>query len=350
MNLPELFQSQVALERGFIAGLERQLASPSLGAFILVLANASFDARIWPLLKGRLAARFAELASDLIETLRAGRQPDAPDDDLLVFLKLLAMGFDAITPTDIRRTGPWELQFNPLRALRPARASGQQVSGCQPPAFSRLGFHFNKPFLQPEILWEGRLLSHPARVLYNKFPFAPLHTLLVPEPDRELAQMLSQEMHYYAWHLATSLGERLPGLGIAYNSYGAHASVNHLHFQMMVRPDPLPLLDAHWQHNGGASPYPIDCRVFGSALDAWFFLDHLHQHGTAYNLLYLADRLYCLPRKTQGSVSLPPWSSGFAWHEVAGGLTTFRRDEFAGLQAEDIASEIARLALPTSGA
>ena len=350
MSLPEPFQSLGALEQGFIAGLERQLQNPSLGAYILVLANASFDAGIWKKLAGPLAERFKTLAQGVSTELRAGRQPDVPEDDLLVFLKLMAMGFDAVTSTEFRRIAPWQLQFNPLRALRPARASGLQVAGCKPPAFNRLGFHFNKPFLEPEILWEGRLLGRQTRLFYNKFPFAPLHSLLVPEPEREQVQWLSQEMHHYAWHLAESLGQGLPGAGIAYNSYGAHASVNHLHFQMVVRPEPLPVQSPTWRHNGGEADYPIPCQVFASPLDAWFCIDHLHQAGTAYNLLYLPGRLYCLPRRAQGSHVLPAWTAGFAWHEVAGGVTTFRRDDFEGLAAGDVAAELTRLALPSPSA
>jgi hypothetical protein len=340
-DLPAPFLSRDALEQAFVAGLERQLHSPSLGAFILVLANASFDAGFWPALRPRLAARFEELADAIRADLRAGRQPDAPDDDLLVFLKLMAMGFDAVTPTLFRQAGAWELQFNGLRALRPPRASGQSAGGCRPPAFAPNAFHFNKPFLQPEVLWEGRLLSHPARLLFNKFPFAPLHTLLVPEPERTQPQWLVQETHHYAWHLTETLGRKLPGVVLAYNSFGAHASVNHLHFQMTLRTEPLPLESAAWRHNGGLEAYPLECHVFSSALDAWFFIDALHQSGRAFNLLYRPGRLYCLPRQTQGSQPVPAWSAGFAWHELAGGLTTFRRADFDGLTPEMIHAELA---------
>jgi diadenosine tetraphosphate (Ap4A) HIT family hydrolase len=349
-DLPGPFQSQADLEQAFIAGLERQLDAPSLGAYILVLANASFDAGIWPRLAPGLAERFRALAAGITADLRAGRQPQAPDDDLMVFLKLMAMGFDAVGTTEFRRAGPWELQYNPLRALRPARASGLQVSGCRPPAFNGQGFHFNKAFLQPEILWEGRLGSHDVRLLYNKFPFAPLHTLLVPEPEREQAQLLTQELHHYAWHLAESLGPALPGIGIAYNSYGAHASVNHLHFQLYARTGPLPMQDPGWRHNGGETPYPLECRVFSSGLEAWFYLEHLNQGQTPYNLVYLPGRLYCLPRRAQGSHALPDWTAGFAWHELAGGITTFRRHDFDGLTATAIGAELARLDLGRPGA
>jgi len=343
MSLPNLFESRSTLQQAFVAGLERQLAEPGLGTFILVLANAGFDPAIWPLLRDRLAERFAELAAEVSEGLRSGRKLGYPDDDLMVFLKLMAMGFDAISGTEWRRAGPWEIQFNPLRALRPARASGQKVDGCQPPAFNPNGFQFNKPFLKPEILWQGELRRHPVRLLYNKFPFAPLHGLLVPDPERQLPQRLTQDWHLYVWHLAEAWAETLPGVGLAYNSYGGQASVNHLHFQSFVRGEPLPVAQAHWRHNGGDMDYPLPCRTFESALEAWFFIEELHAANRPYNLVYAGDRLYCLPRKPQGSHAQAAWSAGHAWYELAGGVTTFNRDDFAGLDADAIAGELGGL-------
>lgn len=335
MTQPPLFASPEAFRDAFVAGLDRQLAEPGLGTFILVLANASFDADIWPVLRDRLERRFAELSDEVAAALRSGRKLDYPEDDLVVFLKLMAMGFAAITPTEFRRAGPWELQYNPLRALRPARASGQKVETVTPPAFNPAGFQFNKPFLRPEILWQGTLRSHAFRLLYNKFPFAHLHGLLVPDPERGLPQMLSQEWHHAVWHLAADLAPTLPGLGIAYNSYGAQASVNHLHFQLFVRADGLPLQDGRWRHNGGAEAYPATCHVFDSALDAWLFLNGLHSADTAYNLVYAPGRLYCLPRRFLGS---------HAWYEMAGGVTAFNRDDFAAPDPAAIAAELSRSA------
>jgi hypothetical protein len=348
MNPPDPFAAPDRLRAAFVAGLERQLADPGLGTYILVLANASFDPAIWPLLKNRLAERFADLASEVSEGLRSGRKLAYPDDDLMVFLKLMAMGFDSITGTEWRQAGPWEVQFNPLRALRPARASGQKVAGCTPPAFNPAGFQFNKPFLKPEILWQGELRRHPVRLLYNKFPFAPLHGLLVPDPDRQLPQRLTQDWHLYLWHLAEDLAETLPGLCLAYNSYGGQASVNHLHFQTCLRDAPLPVESPHWRHNGGAIDYPLPCRVYTSALEAWFFIAALHEQDQPYNLVLAGGRVYCLARRPQGSHTAAPWSAGHAWYEMAGGVTTFNRDDFASLDASAIAAELSALApVPT---
>ncbi len=343
MNLPDLFQSPAAFHEAFVAGLERQLDEPGLGTFILVLANAGFDPAIWPALKGRLAARFAELADEVSDSLRFGRKLNYPEDDLMVFLKLMAMGFEAISGTEWRRTGPWEIQYNPLRALRPARASGLKTVGCEPPAFNPNGFHFNKPFLKPETLWEGELRRHPIRLLYNKFPFAGLHGLLAPAPDLQLPQRLTQEWHLYVWHLAEELAAALPGMALAYNSYGGQASVNHLHFQIFLRETALPVEERQWRHNGGGLDYPLPSHVFTSALDAWFFIEDLHRAGQPYNLILRGGRLYCLPRQPQGSAPTPSWGGGQAWYELAGGVTAFSRDDFGALNEIDIAAELRAL-------
>ena len=342
MTLPELFLSPEGMGDTFIAGLERQLAEPGLGTHILVLANASFDPSIWPRLAQGLHRRFNDLRAHVRQGLRTGQKLAYPDDDLMVFLKLMAMGFDAVRPTLTRNVGPWEIQFNLLRALRPARASGQKVDGVTPPAFNPAGFHFNKPFLAKEILWQGSLLKRDCRLLYNKFPFAPFHGLLVPEPERALPQLLTQELHLYAWHLTENLGTSLPGWGLSYNSYGAYASVNHLHFQTFLRPTPMPIQDAAWSHNGGEEEYPAQCHVFDTALDTWFFLEHLHKHETPYNLIYTPGRLYCLPRSPQGSHEQAPWNPGFAWHEMAGGILAFSQEHYANLAEAEISEELRR--------
>jgi hypothetical protein len=343
--LPDEFSSPVALRHAFVAGLERQLAEPGLGTFILVLANASFDAEIWPSLQDRIASRFKTLAEGIGNALRGGSRLAHPEDDLMVFLKLMAMGLDAVRPSEYRAAGPWEVQVNPLRALRPARASSLSAAGVQPPAFDVTGFHFNKAFLHKEVLWQGELQRKPCRLLYNKFPFAPWHGLLVPEPERQHAQLLNQELHLFAWHLADRLGTTLPGFGLSYNSFGACASVNHLHFQTFMRPTTLPLEAPSWRHNGGADSYPAECRAYADPVEAWLDLERLHASGTAYNLIYRPGRLLCLPRRPQGSYALADWTGGHAWYEMAGGVVAFNRGDYADLNAPAIEAELRKTLL-----
>src|SRR5512139_1850610 len=334
------FASTTALEQGFANGLAAMLeAHHGLGVYILVLANAAYDKTLWMQLAPALADRHAELASALAETLRRGRTLTEPDDDVLVFLKLGTIGFEHLRRMESRRAGPWDVMFNPIRALRPPRISGMKFERLLRP-FDTAGFHFNKPFLAKEVLWQGDLAGKPARLLYNKFPFARLHGLLVPEPLREMPQFLTPELHGWAWSLCAQSG--VPALCLGYNSHGAGASVNHLHFQSFVQAQPLPVQHARFVHNGGAAPYPLACLRFDNPAEAWLELDRLHQRNTPYNLVYGRGCLHLVVRVPQDSDKLNAQSRGYGWSEMAGAVTLFSRDAYEGLNATEFAAELAR--------
>lgn len=338
-------QSITAFRAAFADGLARLLAKgEGLGGYILVLANAAQAPAQWQQLESRLEERHYHLAALVTSALRQGRILELPDDDLIVFLKLLAMGFGSVGITESRAAGPWEVTFNPLRALRPPRASQARVEGISR-AFNAHGFHFNLPGLVQEVLWSGELLGRPARLLYNKFPFAELHGLLVPEPELELPQLLTPGRHAWAWEASEALARALPGFGLAYNSYGAGASVNHLHFHTFLRAKPLPLSRSHWAHNGGETAYPAHCLGFDDPIAAWAAIDRLHARAVPYNLVYLPGCLYLLARRPQGSYVAADWSTGHAWYEMAGGVTTFSRDAYDRLQAAAIEAELRNVTL-----
>ncbi len=343
MSLPRHpFTSTASLEQGFADGLAAMLEKHSgLGVYILVLANAAYDARLWALLAPALSARHAERAAALTATLRHGRKLSEPDDDVLVFLKLHAIGFAHLGTMENRRTGPWEVMFNPLRALRPPRISGMEFDSLRRP-FDAAGFHFNKPFLAKEVFWEGELAGRPARILYNKFPFARLHGLLVPEPLRQAPQFLAPELHAWAWDICAQSG--VPGLCLGYNSYGAGASVNHLHFQSFVQAEPLPVQHACFTHNGGGKPYPLPCQRFTDPADAWRELDRLHRQNTPYNLVYSQACLHLVARVPQDSEKLSVQSAGYGWSEMAGAVTLFSREAFEGLSEAEFEAELAGFA------
>ncbi|MES9991979.1 MAG: hypothetical protein ABW098_08500 [Candidatus Thiodiazotropha sp.] len=336
------FDSPEQLKQAFTSGLQRLIGNPGLGSYILVHANACFDSEVYQVLKDDLVQRFDQLAASCRTTLSEGREPAGAEDDQLVFLKLMAVGFEGVHATEFRQTGEWELQFNHVRAFRPSRISSEPAAGISRD-FDPNAFNFNKPYLRKEVFWAGELLGNEVELLYNKFPFAPMHGLLVPHRRARLPQLLNASYHDYVWNLVEALGESLPGLGIAYNSYGAHASVNHLHFQCYIRTNPLPIEDDDWGHNGGERGYPLPCDVFTSGSEAWGHIADLHARDISYNLLYRPGRLYCLSRKRQGSYQQAPWTHGFAWYELAGGITTFSRSDFDTLDAQAIEQEMAKL-------
>lgn len=335
------FSSQDAFRSAFSSGLKRMLQDEwGLGPFILVLANATLDPHVHELLRHELARRFGELTELCRRAFASGREPDEQEDDLSVFLRLMAIGFDRIEHARSRGLGPWEVQFNQVRSLRPKRAASHRPAGIRAP-FDPGGFHFNKPFLRKETFWSGRLHGVELELLFNKFPFVELHALLVPDRRADEPQYLFRDRHRFIWELGETLGPALSGVGFAYNSYGAFASVNHLHFQMFVRERALPLSLGRWRHNGGSDAYPACCERYSDRDAAWERISDLHEAGISYNLVYLPGMLYCLPRQRQGSYSLPRWCAGQAWYELAGGVVAFNAEDFASLGEQDVRDALA---------
>ncbi len=344
---PLLFDSEPSLRSVFEQGLAKLLDIGGLNHFILVLANASFGLPLFATLRERLWAQYQILHEALRDALRAGHRIDEADDDLLVFLKIVILGLDQLEVTEQRAEGCWEVQFNQLRSFRPLRDSQRPLEAIHMP-FDAEAFHFNKPFLQQEIIWSGELLGETIDLFYNKYPFVDLHGLLVPDRHRCLPQYLVREVHEYVWRLVQHLGRTLPGVRVGYNALGAFASVNHLHLQLFVRQQPLPIEHRRWRHNGGLSAYPVDCLVCDSADQAWSLIDRLHGENHAYNLMYTPGRVYCLPRKKQGEFALAKWSKGFSWYELCGGMITFNREAFASLSEARISRELALAACTDS--
>jgi hypothetical protein len=321
-----------AFKTQFATGLNTMLNPEGLGAFILVLANSMQDTFLREMLRDDLNKTFAQLHT---------AQPNAPKDDLDVVIALTAIGIHAFSDWQHHILAPWEVVINPLRSLRPARVSSEPFTTLHQP-FDNSRFHFNKPFLRPEILWEDTWQGTPLRVMYNKFPFAPWHLLVVPEPDLTLPQYMTAAHHALIMHLVAEQATILPGLGMAFNSVGAYASINQLHFQGFVREQPFPVESPHWQHNGGNAAYPLECWRTTSVQEAWQLIDNLHRANQPYNVLYRADACYILPRKGQGTVALPAWAQGIGWHELCGVFTLADTQMLATFR-EEIPLQLAKL-------
>ena len=335
--LNAIFADPETLHAAFAAGIEAMLAQGTLGAFVLGCANAGNQWSLQRALGGALVAEFARLQ----DGLRAGRLAVANAEDLAVFERLAAWGPERLPPTARRAAGPWRLQYNALRALRPQRHAAT-VPATLRQAFNPEGFHFNKPFMDRERLWEGRWRGHALAAYYNKFPFADYHLLWVPHRGEGLPQYLTAETHALMIELTRELGAGLPGFAMSFNALGAMASVNHLHFQSYVG-EPLPITASHWRHHGGARDYPLSCEVDDRADSSWRFIESLHAANQPYHLLYTPRHVYCIPRKRQGSYAQPSWSAGLAWCEACGDLVTTTEQDYAALTAEALTATLAGL-------
>jgi diadenosine tetraphosphate (Ap4A) HIT family hydrolase len=340
----KIFSSTPSFCQAFSAGLSSLLQGGGLGPFILVCANATFDPKIHSATAAELEALYRRLREQYVQALESGRAIQEVEEDLLVFLKIQAVGLEKLRHTERRQAGKWELQFNHLRSFRPKRTMARAPAGMHVD-FDEAGFHFNKGFMQKEAFWAGTLGGKDATLYYNKYPFVDFHALLVPERESKLPQFLTLEHHNYLWALTSQLAETLTGVGFGYNSIGAFASVNHLHFQMFLKPQGFPVMDAAWSHNGGGEPYPAQCLAFDEPRAAWSCIQMLHSDEIAYNLLYTPGRQFVFPRLKQGAYLQPAWTSGFTWHELAGGIVVFNCEDYENLDASTIRDELARLAV-----
>ena len=333
----DLFSHPETFSTEFTAGLQRILGQHSLGAFILACANASGQAGLYQALGALLEAEYRDLRQDYL----AGVEANGVAEDLQVFVRLLELGLENLPPTSTRTTGPWQLQFNAMRAFRPQRHAAQVPERLDIP-FDPLDFHFNKPFMVKEQLWEGSGYGHILAAYYNKYPFADYHLLWVPDRDRQLPQFLPRQYHELIWQLCIDLNESLPGFAMGYNALGGFASVNHLHFQSYLG-EPLPITYGLWQHNDGQQDYPLSVYRFHQPEEAWRLIQQMHEMNQAYNLLYTDEAMYCIPRLRQGTYEQPLWSPGFAWREVCGDMVTVEAEDFDRLTAQAIESELGKL-------
>ncbi|MDH5660034.1 MAG: hypothetical protein OEY65_03480 [Gammaproteobacteria bacterium] len=340
--MTNLFMSSQEYKKTFNEGLITLAQEDGLGTFILAMANATFDDEIYKVTKDFLNSNFIRLKQKYVDYFTFGLKINENDEDLLVFLKMICVGFEQLQTTDLRFESGWELQFNHIRGFRPNRISKQKIDSLLLD-FSAAEFNFNKPFLAKERLWEGDFRKNQFSLYYNKYPFANYHTLLVPEREKQLPQFLHLSHHNMMWEFLESIGEQINEVGVGYNSRGAFSSVNHLHFQLFIREKSLPVTESKWLHNGGNESYPTDCHVFSNSKESGQFIENLHKTNTAYNLLYFPGRVYCFPRQMQGRYQHAEWTAGFSWYELAGGILTSSHDSFKALTNVDIEHEFSLL-------
>jgi len=299
----------------FVRQLKEMLSADELGAFILVLANSRQDDFLKDTLSDEVTGVFKKLRESFINN-----RIKATPEDTDVFKQLMDADIKAIDSWRIEAVGEWELVFNSMRRLRPARASSEVLTTTKQ-AFCSKRFHFNKPFLKPEILWQGVYKETHIKVLFNKFPFANYHLLIVVSPEENLPQQLTPQSHALIFQLVSEYGVIFPGFGIGFNSLAAGASVNHLHFQGFVRDERFPIEDARWQHNGGSECYPLRVRVFDDCDAAWQQISLLIREDVAFNCIYRADYCYLIARQYQGTVDVPDWLKGAGCLDMAGVIT-----------------------------
>jgi len=329
----DLFQ----FKKLFVSKLKNMLSDDELGAFILVLANSRQNAFLKTELQTDLQKTFVALKENFFSA-----RLKATQDDIDVFKQLLNIDLDDFHLWHNKSAGDWEVAYNAMRQLRPARAASQSLNSIKQP-YNEEKFHFNKAFLKPEILWQGEYQNKNCCVFYNKFPFSDYHLLIVVSPEENRPQLLTKEMHQYASLLAADAGQSLTGFGIGFNSLAGGTSVNHLHFQGFIRNHKFPIENSFWQHNGGGTAYPLTVNSFADAETSWLYINELIEQDVAFNCLYRKNICYVVSRKYQGSVELPEWLTGAGWIDVAGAVTVSDEETFSSIDEQSVTQALGLL-------
>jgi diadenosine tetraphosphate (Ap4A) HIT family hydrolase len=283
---------------------------------------------------GQLQKALAPKLQHIFDALKQNPNLQAAPDDLAVFDALRSNGISQYTAWKTRQVDQWQCAYNPLRTLRPERASKEVFTGLEKP-FDDNAFHFAKPFLRPEIISEEVSDGMELQIMYHKFPFAPYHLLIVINALQQRPQFLDEATHNLTWQLAIHVEKNIKNFGLAYNSLGAGASVNHLHIHGFVN-QAFAIEHKSWQHNGGERVYPLDIFRFDKAGQSWQAINTLHKQNQPYNLLYRAGVCYVIPRKPASDVELPGWLSSVGWTEACGSFNLSDENNYQALTSDNI--------------
>ena len=320
-DIHHLLSSADNYKNAFEEGLISILKNKTAGTFILACANLFQHPELLKKNNALLHEVYEHINNYYQACHSAHKQPDDAVDDVAVMNSLIEIGLANLQNVEYREVisdeAAFLLNYNQLRSFRPARMSKTKNIQIDT-AFNSNGFHFDKPFLEKEIFAEGRVQGKQLSLLYNKFPFIDYHALLVIDKAQHLNQYLTKNQLDYIAKLQFSTQQACPEFVMAYNSLGAGASVNHLHFHAYLERSPLPVFSERFIHNDGSLPYPANCLVFNGSDETWQAIQLLHQKNTPYNLLFRNNNIFCLPRKKPGRDFKDLDVASYGWSNMAG--------------------------------
>ena len=343
-----ILSSSCHYKQAFEEGLTRILQYKTAGTFILACANLFQHPDILKNNTSQLHEVYDYIKEHYQVCRQEGRQPDDAPDDIAVMKSLIEIGLDNLEAVEYHKVDSggvdYLLNYNQLRSFRPARMSKSDNIQLDSP-FKPEGFHFARPFLEKEIFAEGEVDGKQLSLLYNKFPFVYYHALLVVDKEKHNNQYLTQDYLNYIVNLQSRTQQHCPDFVITYNSLGAVASVNHLHFHAYLETTPLAIFSPAFAHNGGDQHYPANCQVFTNFMEAWQRIEILHNNNTPYNLLIRNNRIYCLPRRFPSVESPDNTLSGidtslFGWSQMVGLINVDNREMLSELTAAQIRSSL----------
>lgn len=334
------FQSERMIER-FTAGIANICGQKKMAPTLAVLAMANLN--------------FHDVAIpvNLLEKIDPQSTPFPADVPIIEEAKARVKG-DHIDfgGTKRREVGPYVLQFNPLRGYRPKGGAGSKTIVLNEPYGSpespKMNFNRTDPM---ETFHSEYLGGIKFDFLYNKYPFAPYHFLMVPEKEKEYNQFLGErnegDFLAIAWDFLRKDGHE-SSMRIGFNSNGAHASFNHFHFQGFFLTDGWePPIEKMIRANGGGPFFSRGVRFIPNSsytlADARVVLDNLHRNNINYNIYMSPDGIAIFPRKHQGDPSYSPLvtsedsiNTGIAFFEMLGEIICPKQPVYDRADAEKV--------------
>ena len=298
------------------------------------------------------------------------------EDDATVFgeafKRIDKLGFVRIPRPDRQKAGEFSYQHNFLRICRPQRNARLSSVALDKP-FNGSDFNYGIKEVDPEVFATNKESENlTLDFVYNRYAFVPYHFLMVPNRGSGHNQFLDpykdREIIESAWRFVhdKGLGQ---GVRLCFNSLGAHASVNDLHFQgfFLVKGWELPIEKYLSEENfekkdgfymDGVSFIPLGDAVNG-LMDSISRINKRHRDGEkiAYCFYMTPKGIVFFPRKHQGDqdyfrmigeVNDPDAiSTGFAFYELLGEILTPKEIDF---KDENMAKRVIERTRKTFGA
>jgi hypothetical protein len=252
-------------------------------------------------------------------------------EDAVILAKVLHTvkdGMTSLDPPERIDVGPYQMQYNFIRGFRPKGAAGAKSAPLNHPINQEKDYLLTNPDFDHETFYEFDAGGFHWECILNRYPFAPYHFLLVPDKDKLHNQYLDPDKDAGIVRCVDEIARRRfgPDLRIGYNAHGAHASINHLHFQGFFVTD-------DWNLPVDASDVRGDVNYLLECLGG---TNHHAARGedVRYNLYFDPKGLVIFPRKSQsspeyvGRLSDSPFTTGYAFFEMCGEIICPDRDVF----------------------
>jgi len=313
------------------------------GVAITLIANLNFHGQ--------------DIPADIFEGIDYSNGYGSPDNEavLKTVQRMIQDGQPLRQPVREKIDEEFSLQYNFIRGFRPLRGARRlDIALNEPIQFDNKGkpkgFNYTSEECTLEKFTTLPYDRMPVDILFNRYPFAPYHFLWVPNriPD-DLKDIHNQFLDpekdkaiiQAAWDTVTKQGFG-QGIRLCYNSNGAHASANHLHFQgFFITQGWEPPFEKFIRFCDDPSRKLKDCYFKGvrwlsksdGAPGLEDFISEMNRRdGAAYNLCLTPSGIACFPRKHQADeeystmLEQSKWTTGYAFLEMLGEIISPTQD------------------------